>query len=315
MKSIFITIPAYNDPVLTRTIDRAIENALYPERLFFCIAMQYDADKLPDISKYQNNPNFSFIFYDVDKRPGIYWIRREMAEKYTGQDYFLMIDSHMSFSKYWDAVLINDYNALQKEKGHRVIMSRPTVPNTGSMINDPMINDVSRWLVKWSDDRENIFRNIFSYSVSDKWNGDRYRNTLVTCNHFFFTNSDYLTDVGFFNTIRAYTEELTMSVASFLSGWDCYFMPEYMHIGHDDEDTIKYIYKRDRFTVNDGKPYQAVYETDLEKMEIAKFLFLDNSSMFKVRNQRRSIEDFYNLAEEDLRQARQEYISMLGLQQ
>lgn len=312
-KTIFVTVPAYNDPSLTRTLDSALENALYPDRVFFCVAMQYDEDKMPDISKYKNNPNFNFMFYDVKQRPGVYWIRREMAEQHNGEDYFLMVDSHMIFSKYWDAKLINDYEDLRRLHGDRTIITRPTTPMVGDTMTNGLVHEVSYWKVDWDNQKESIERTILPAIKNVDWDGERYHRTLYSCSHLFFTNKNYLTDVGFFPIIRSYSEEYTIAVTSFLSGWDYYMMPEYVHIGHDDEETMKSIYGTDRYTLAQGKRYQALFESDEEKQEIAKFVFLDNSKIFKVKNQRRDIQDFYRLGDEDLQKAQQAYIAMLAL--
>jgi Glycosyltransferase (GlcNAc) len=313
-KTIFMTVPAYNDPSLIRTIESAIDNALFPERVFFCIGMQYDEDKMPDISKYLDNPNFNFIFYDVKERPGVYWIRREMAEQHQGQDYFLMIDSHMLFSKYWDAKLINDYEDLRRLHGDRTIISRPTMDGLGEAITSGLINDKSHWIVDWNNQKDSIERTILPWTSQFPWEGERYQYTLYSCSHFFFTNKDYLSDVGFHKTIRSYSEEYTIAISSFLSGWDYYMLPEYVHIGHDDRATAQAIYGKDKHTLgSDGKRYQALFETPEEKLEISKFVLLDNSKMFKVKNQRRSIEEFYQIAGKELSDARDTFIAMLNL--
>lgn len=308
-----MTVPAYNDPSLIRTIESALENALFPERVYFCIGMQYDDDKMPDVSKYLDNPNFNFIFYDVKERPGVYWIRREMAEQHSGQDYFLMIDSHMVFSKYWDAKLINDYEDLRRLHGDRTIISRPTMGEVGEAINNGLINDRSHWIVDWNNEAESIERTILPWTSQFPWEGERYQKTYYSCSHFFFTNKDYLTDVGFHQIIRSYSEEYTIAITTFLSGWDYYMLPEYVHIGHDDTETARAIYGKDKHTLAEGKRYQALFETEEEKKEIAKFVFLDDSKLFKVKNQRRNINEFYELAGEDLKKAQQAYIALLSL--
>lgn len=313
-KTIFITIPAYNDPSLTRTIELAIENALFPDRLFFCIGMQYDDGLSPDISKYINNQNFKFIFYDVETRPGVYWIRREMAEQHSGQDYFLMIDSHMTFSKYWDAKLINDYDDLSRLHGDRVIISRPTIPDVGDTIDNGLIHEKTYWYVDLDNDINSIDRTILGGSSQFSWDGERYQKTLYACNHFFFTSKKFLYEVGFFNGIRFYTEEFLVSVASFLSGWDIYLLPEHILIGHDDAETTRSLYGKDLYSLADGKDYQAVFETDEERLEISKFLLSDSSDVFRVASQRRSIEDFYAEAGEAVQNIREFYKNMLGIQ-
>jgi hypothetical protein len=312
-ETIFITIPAYEDPSLLSTIEGALENALYPDRLFFCIGMQYSEDTMPDVSKYIDNPNFNFIFYEVDKRPGVYWIRREMAEKHSDQDYFLMIDSHMLFAKYWDAILINDYNDLKRLHGDRVIISKPAIPDPGETISNNLINQQSFWEVEWGNDNRSIERTFIPGSKQVPWNGDRYLRTLYSCSHFFFTNKNYLSDVGFHKVIRSYSEEYTIAVTSFLSGWDYYLLPEFIHIGHNDAPTSNAIYGKDNYSLADGKRYQALFETDAEKLEIEKFVLLDNSDIFKVRNQRRSIEEFYDFADIELQESRKKFIDIFEL--
>lgn len=312
-KTIFITIPAYNDPSLLQTISEAISNALYKDRLYFCIGMQYDEDKMPDISEYLLSPNFNFIFYDVNSRPGVYWIRKEMAEQYSGQDYFLMIDSHMHFARYWDAKLINDYEGLVNAHGNRTIMSCPLVEHPGNTHENGMLYFRSSWGVDWTNDKTSIERTFVPGMVHKPWEGERYQKTVYHCNHFFFTNKDYLFDVGFHDRIRSYSEEYVVSVTSFLSGWDCYHLPEFAHLGHDDTNTIRAIYGKDKYSIAEGKRSQAIFETDEEKLEIEKFVLLDNSSMFKVKNQRRTIEDFYCQAGENLKNARSTFIDTLGL--
>lgn len=311
-KTIFITVPAYNDPALIRTIEGALDNALFPERLFFCIGMQYHDDRMPDISKYLDNPNFKFLFYDVDTRPGVYWVRREMAEQHNGQDYFLMIDSHMVFAKYWDATLINDYDALVRLHGEKTVLSRPTMKHVGSTFDNGFVTDAVYWGITPNNDLNVIDRTISPAADSEPWDGTRYRRSFQSCSHFFFTNKNYLKDVGFFPIIRSYTEEYTISIASFLSGWDYYYNTEYIPIGHDDEETTMAIYGKPMYTMGQGKPYQALYESPDERVEMAKFQFLDSSSVFKVKNQRRTIEEFYDLNPQ-LKDIRQMYIAMLGL--
>ena len=234
-KTIFITIPAYEDPQLISTIESAIENALFPDRLFFCVAMQYK--QMPDISKYENNPNFTFIFYDVDKRPGIYYIRKEMSEKHSGQDYFMMIDSHMIFNKYWDVILINDYTNLVNIHGDRVVLSKPTTEKIGLTLDNGHIDDVPEWKINYDHDPSNIQRTILPSINRTAWNGEQFIRTPYICNHFFFSNSSFLNEVGFHDNVMAYGEEVLVSLSAFMSGWDVYSNPLMILVGHNSEPT------------------------------------------------------------------------------
>lgn len=311
-KTIFVTVPAYNDVSLLRTIERAIDKARYPENIYFCIGLQYSPELMPDLSKYENSPNFIFLKYDVDKRPGVYWIRREMAEQHTDQDYFLMIDSHMNFSESWDVRLINDYESLVMQHGPRTIMSKPTMSEVGHTFDNGHIHDVCRWKADFSFDPKSIERTILPWVDMVPWDGTRFNRHLLSCSHFFFTNELWLEEVGFFNQIRSYSEEMTIAVSSFMSGWDFYSMPEFIHIGHDDDETSKAIYGG-MYTLAQGKRYQALFEDDILKKEIDTFCLLNMSSIFKVKHQRRSIDEFYSTAGEEISNARNTLLVTLGL--
>ena len=57
--TILIHLPAYREPELIPTIEDALKQAKYPERLHFGICRQYEpSDKFDDLTKYKDNPNF-----------------------------------------------------------------------------------------------------------------------------------------------------------------------------------------------------------------------------------------------------------------
>lgn len=291
-QSIFITIPAYEDPQLVPTIERALANALYPERLFFCIGMQYR--NLPDMSGYLNNPNFKFIFYDVDTRPGVYQIRKELAEQHQGQDYFLMIDSHMVFHKYWDALLVNDYQNLVALHGEKVVMSKPVTDKLGINIDNEHVNDRPYWKVRDDLSPKEINRFLSPAVNNVPWSGESFVKSYYACNHFFFTGKRFLSEVGFFSGIRFYCEELITSVLLHISGWDIYFNPVQTLIGHDDRKTTMHIYGVNSYSLADGKPFTAIEDTDSVKSEVAKFVLTGESEIIKVSSVR-TVEEYYRL--------------------
>ena len=288
--TIFITIPAYEDPQLLDTIEGALDNALYPERLFFCIGMQYRV--LPDISKYLSNPNFKFLFYDVDTRPGVYQIRKEMADEHSGQDYFMMIDSHMIFVKYWDSMLVNDYKNLVAAHGEKTVMSKPVTHKIGLTLNNGHINDYPCWQINRNVSPKEINRFLIPAVRNIPWNGDRFIKTYYACSHFFFTSKKFLEDLGFFSGIRFYCEELITSVLIYISGWDIYMNPSHILVGHDDKKTMRSLYNRDSYSLADGKTFTAIEDDGDTKLEIARFVLTGKSKLIDV-NASRSVEDYY----------------------
>lgn len=110
MKTIFISIAAYNDPQLIDTIKSAVSNAAKPERISFGVALQYYDE--PDLSEFDN---IKTISYHPDTRPGIVRVRYNISkELYDGQDIYLQLDSHYQFSLGWDKKLAKTFKELEK---------------------------------------------------------------------------------------------------------------------------------------------------------------------------------------------------------
>lgn len=279
-KTIFITIPAYEDPQLLSTIQNALDNARFPDNLFFCIGMQYK--DMPDISKYFNRDNFKFLFYDVDQRPGVYYIRREMANEYCGQDYFLMIDSHMTFTHFWDVLLINDYENASRLYGNKIVISKPCSETVGSTFDSGNFNDQPGWTVEYDNDINDLQRTILPWVDPVRWDGEPFRKSYYACSHFFFTNKNYISQVGFHEGIRTYCEELTISLTTFMSGWDIYMNPIHNLIAHTPRETTRAIYNTDNFSIAEGKQYTAIQDTDEVKLEIARFVLTGKTNLIKM---------------------------------
>jgi hypothetical protein len=119
--SIFISIASYRDPELVRTIKSAIDNAARPEDLHFSVVVQ-DLEKLiPDLSWI---PKLSLVRIHPKNARGAGFARSKAMENYSGEDYFLQIDSHTVFEKNWDDKCIKQYNeASQIARNSKIILS------------------------------------------------------------------------------------------------------------------------------------------------------------------------------------------------
>lgn len=124
METIFISIAAYQDPQLVDTMKSAVDNAVFPERIHFGLALQY-YDK-PDLSGFNNTKTIS---YDPDTRPGIVRVRHNISRLlYSNQSYYLQIDSHYTFAPGWDEELITWFKQISSEAGTDKIMLLPLEP-------------------------------------------------------------------------------------------------------------------------------------------------------------------------------------------
>lgn len=106
--SIFVQIASFRDPECQWTVKDLFEKAAHPERVFVGICWQFDAEAdancFIEPSPY---PMQTRVFQcDAVESGGVGWARAKAQTLYRGEDYVLMIDSHMRFEPGWDETLL-----------------------------------------------------------------------------------------------------------------------------------------------------------------------------------------------------------------
>ena len=108
-KTIFVSIAAYNEEDLEQTIDNALKNALYTERIYFGVYCHKS-----DLNhKEMNYPNLKIIYTTYPNVLGVGLARANSFSLYDNQDYFFQIDGHMLFEKNWDKKVISAIKKIQ----------------------------------------------------------------------------------------------------------------------------------------------------------------------------------------------------------
>lgn len=298
MSKIFIIVPAYEDPYLYRTLDEATSKASSPENLVFAIALQYKNTPLPDLSRFSGD-NFKYINYDVDTRPGVNHIRHNLTKLYSGEEYYLMIDSHMHFDDNWDQRLIDAYRGLQESHGEKVIWSQP-LP---SELDQGMSNITE---TKWGFKHGVTFPGpngidgawdflLLSYGLHEVIkNPEKYMESVYASAHFLFTTGNFIEEVGINGIADTYEEEPFLYFSSYLSGWRFYKISDNNFISHDNDDYNKNLYG-DTLTPEN---YMYTKRFSSSKDSIAQVIAMDLAILFndgpaKIKNAVMDPIDFY----------------------
>lgn len=312
MPSIFLNIPAYEDPILSGTIESALSNADHPENLFFAIASQYKTYPEPDFDKYGNQ--VGIIRYDVETRPSANFIRHELIEEfYTGQDYLMLIDSHMIFAEHWDTILINDYKELQQLHGDKVIISKQVPGYAGDIsMFDNISNEISRWNEidsKFLNDPEfwkvpgNFQRKlngrVYSEKISNKFNLAQYASS-----HFLFVDARYISEVGIIKAHNQVSEEQVNAFLAFINGWDIYSVKSFNHVGHLDKAYNLSVHGVEWLP---ERSYGVLHDSDEIMAEIDNLLLYNDYSRFAAPNAERKPIEFYRRIGREL-----EYLTILS---
>lgn len=116
MEQIFIQIASYRDAELPRTIDSALREAEYPQRLTFGICWQYDERTFTDLDPWLHDSRFRVhqVYYEHSR--GCCWARNQTNRLYAGETYTLQIDAHTRFASHWDSRFIRMLKSTTSDK-------------------------------------------------------------------------------------------------------------------------------------------------------------------------------------------------------
>lgn len=123
--TIFISIASYSDKLLSRTITRALETAHRPDLLRFGVIDQSILD--PSQPKIQNiaSGQINYVNIHPTESRGACWARSLAMSLYSGETWFLQLDSHMDFDSGWDIYIKEKALEAQINKVPGVISSYP----------------------------------------------------------------------------------------------------------------------------------------------------------------------------------------------
>lgn len=221
---IFISIASYRDPELQWTIKSAIENANNPDNLYFGVVHQGVDSELFDI---QGIKNISLTKMHPKEARGAGYARAKAMELYSGQEYFLQVDSHTRFVPGWDLICIDQLNRAKNISGHsRVILSYFPAPfeperNGGMFLikNNPKIKDYPTRQKLSLNKRKQWTAERFEFDSKLKENPELSETVL---GGFMFSDASIIEEVPYDPEISFFGEEICFAMRSWTRGWDIY---------------------------------------------------------------------------------------------
>ena len=221
MQTIFTHIAGYRDGELVKTIENALKQAQYPQRLTFGICLQDTKDNY-DKFPYKNHPQVKIIFVPFAESKGCCFARAEADKLYKNEDYVLQLDSHHRFIKNWDTILIN---YLHKCPSKKPILSTYVNAYEPEGLNDKTITDTKpcRMICDKFDNGLVMFKP--EYVMNNNLLNDMPQFTMFMSGHFIFTLGFWKKEVPYDPLIYFTGEEHTLAVRSFTNGWDIFYPP------------------------------------------------------------------------------------------
>ena len=220
--TIFISIASYRDPELERTIHSAIDNAENPQDLHFGVFLQEFEQNEPDLSWV---PNLTIEKVHPKLAKGAGYARAQIVPMYSGQDYFLQIDSHTIFEKDWDVLCIDQYTRAQKIANNpKIILSSFPLPFYVESNKEVSIIKNSKIQLPYPTKQKPKLtkRNEWTAErvlLSSKTNPEESTTILAG---FIFSTGDLIKEVPYDPEISFFGEELCFAVRAWTRGWDIY---------------------------------------------------------------------------------------------
>lgn len=234
---IFINIPSYKDPELWLTITDFLDNAKYPERIYFGVTDQVADVQLETAEYYKIKENAKYLNVQFDIieagsligcQPG----RKNSHKFYNNEEYYLNMDSHMRTVKDWDVKIIKDFNETEKKMGKGVYTG---YVNTYEL-HDDMTHTINEYpdipVYFMSDSNITSFKNNGIVQLTPTYrNYQRESYSPYISGHFFFTRGEYVKKIGFVDQIVFTEEEIFMALRYFTAGYNLY-IPKNNYVFH-----------------------------------------------------------------------------------
>ena len=221
---IFISIASYRDPELQWTIKSAIANANNPDNLYFGIVHQGLDSELFNLDEIKN---IALIKMHPKEAKGAGYARAKAMELYSGQEYFLQVDSHTRFAPGWDLLCIDQLNRAKNISGHsRVLLSYFPAPYEPER-NGGMYLIINSEKVKPYSTRQKI-----SLNKRKQWTAERFEFdsklkedpelSETVLGGFMFSDASIIEEVPYDPEISFFGEEICFAMRSWTRGWDIY---------------------------------------------------------------------------------------------
>jgi hypothetical protein len=217
--SIYLSLASYRDPELIPTVASALATALHPDRLVFGLGWQHTPDEtLP--ADWHKDEHFRIIDVPHDKTRGCCWMRSELMKRWTGEDFFLQLDSHHRFADHWDAQLIQIYDDLLG-----IGVKKPLLTSYISSY-DPRNDPAGRHPTPFSHHFDRLIpEGSYFTRPADmpSWQQRTYpeRNRFFSA-HFAFSRGQFCEDVPYDPELWFHGEEPSMALRAYTHGYDSY---------------------------------------------------------------------------------------------
>lgn len=226
-KKIFISIASYRDPQCSITLMDLLTKTNKPENLVIVICQQNDTaddeciniDKINSLQK--TGAEIKLIRLLSKDARGPCWARFLIQQYWSGEQYFLQIDSHTRFVDKWDTICIKNLKQARKNSGNKNICLTNYVSTFNINTNEIEINPLRGPLYIESIDQDDGF---FRYNSQYINHMSKPQESIGWSGCFSFSSSKIMIDAPYdpFTPFLFFGEEMDIFARLYTRGWLMY---------------------------------------------------------------------------------------------
>lgn len=274
---IFVQIPEYRDAELEATLHDMAAQAERPERLRVVVLSQRAAGDPP----VRIPPRLSaaeVLTVPANTSLGPNWARRLLQDRYDGEDYSLVIDSHLRFAPRWDTLAL----AMLEQLGERAAKPLLTAYLPAYSPGRPVSPERSPYKIYPLGRERGILTKLTSYPLSRWQELDAPLVAEYLSLHFALARGAIVTELPHDPEIYFFGDEVAYGARAFTHGWDM-FHPHRVLGWHAYDRTAR------RPHWDDHQDWASQHARSLERL---RRLFAGDSSLAGLVGSQRSMADY-----------------------
>ena len=225
---IFVSIAAYQEPLLAQTIADACRKAERPRELVFGVVDQHPHSRRQELQALHPELQLRYVhLHPLDAR-GVCWARSICFSLYRGEDHLLQIDSHMIFEMSWDERLRLQLERLQALAQKPVVTNYPwgfEMKGRTPVVNPQRAHEATLYLKPHPDCVLSPSSATLRF-VTDQLITDEPVKSCHIAAGFFFTSGRFVEEVPYDPQLYFHGEEQSLALRAYTKGWDIFHLRE-----------------------------------------------------------------------------------------